>query len=806
MNRVLRVCSGLIILVAFAIVILALPNLRSWSRAHSASSQDQFQETLRRQQQRASGMTRSRTAASRFDRLATRVVERGVVPVIVTLRVAYEASAEVKGALESRAQGYEIGRVRENLVDNIYGYDPSSIKRYDRLPLMAIEVNASGLESLRQSNDVLDIQEDKVNRKSLAESVPFIGATAAWASGYTGAGQTVAILDTGVDKSHPMILGKVIAESCYSTNSSTASAVSLCPGRATSSTANDSALPCPTGCEHGTHVAGIVAGNSVTYSGQTFSGVAKDARIIAIQVFTEVNSEDECGDEGTPCYVAFDSDIISGLQRVLELRSTYSIASANMSLGGGRYFANCDDSDAATKQVVDLLRAANIATIVASGNDGFKDSMSSPGCISTAISVGATRDTSNRVSNFSNSTSFLSLLAPGAGITSAVPGGSYERWSGTSMATPHVSAAWAIVRQKSPTASVTTVLNALATSGVAVADTNAITKPRIQVDAALRLVSSPPPVTRPILTATAISSTEINLSWTFPAGNVTEYRIYRRTGTATTPTLIATIGKGVISYLDTRLMAGTVYGYSVAAYDATGQVTQSVDASATTLLIKVVPPSTLAATAVSTTQINLSWIDTNINETGHRLMRRVGLATNWTILAALGPNVTSYQDSGLDSGLAYTYAIAAYDAVGEALNPVSATVTLPSMPFTSLTNGQSLRSTVTRLQNRYYKIYIPVKTSTLTVQTTGTGDIDLYLQSGKQPSMKVNSCKSDGEDTTEKCVISNPASGDWYVLVYGYANSSNFTLTATYQSGSAAAAVASNSVVVPVADSARRKR
>lgn len=789
-----------------AIISINRPGLDWLERAFANSTQDQFQAAVRLQQEQARTLTRSRTASSRFERLSTRVVEKGVVPVIVTLRVAYAAGREVKGTLEARAQRFEIGRVRERLIDVLNGYDPASVKRYERLPLMAIKVNASGLESLRQSDDVLDIQEDKVNRKSLAESVPFIGAPAAWASGYSGAGQTVAILDTGVDKSHPMIRGKVIAESCYSTNSSASSAVSLCPGRATSSTVTDSALPCPSGCEHGTHVAGIVAGNSVTYGGQTFSGVAKDARIIAIQVFTEVNSEDECGEEDTPCYLAFDSDIISGLQRVLELRTTYTISSANMSLGGGRYFSNCDDSDGAMKQAIDLLRAANIATIVASGNDGFKDSMSSPGCISTAISVGATRDTSNRVSNFSNSASFLSLLAPGAGITSAVPGGSYERWSGTSMATPHVSAAWAIVRQKSPAASVTTVLNALATSGVAIADTNGISKPRIQVDEALKLVSSPPPVTTPTLTATAVSSTQINLTWTFPSGNIAGYRVYRRSGTGTTATLIATLGSNIAGYLDAGLTAGTEYTYSIAAYDASGQVTQSVDAVVKTTSITVIPPSTLAATAASTTQVNLSWIDTNTKETGHRLMRRVGLATTWSVLAALGANVTSYQDTGLESGVGYTYAISAYDAFGEALNPVSVSVTLPSMPFTSLTNGQSIRNTVTKSQNRYYKIYLPVKTSTLTVQTTGSGDIDLYLQSGRQPSIKVNSCSSDGEDTNEKCVISNPASGDWYILVNGYATSSNFTLTASYQSGSAAADVASNSVIVPVVRLVSRKR
>ena len=347
-------------------------------------------------------MRRSATAATRFDRLSGRVAERGVVPVIVTLRVAFSAQSEVREGLESRAQRARIASVREDLIDNLYGYDPNSVKRYDRLPVLAVSVNASGLEALRQSEEVLDIQEDKLNRPSLAESVPLTGAPAAWARGYNGSGQLVAVLDTGVDKMHPSISGRVVAEACYSTNSPGSFATSLCPGRTPASTEVNSALPCPSGCEHGTHVAGIIAGNPVSYGGQTFSGVAKDVRLIAIQVFSEVNSVEECGEEESPCYLSFDSDILKGLQRVLELRATYPISAANMSLGGGRYFASCDESDAAMKQMIDLLRAANIATIITSGNDGDNDSMSSPACISTAVRVGATRDTANRTASFSN--------------------------------------------------------------------------------------------------------------------------------------------------------------------------------------------------------------------------------------------------------------------------------------------------------------------------------------------------------------------------------------------------------------------
>ncbi|MFN6201088.1 MAG: S8 family serine peptidase [Acidobacteriota bacterium] len=796
MKKITPFCSIALLLTAIVLAGMSLGRGGQWSLIRTVSAQSQYEEVLRRQQAAARQLRRRATAATRFDRLSTRVVERGVVPVIVTLRVAFSAQSEIREGLESRVQRARIASVREELVDNLYGYDPDSIKRYDRLPVLAVRVNASGLEALRQSDDVIDIQEDKLNRPSLAESVPFIGAPAAWASGYSGSGQLVAVLDTGVVKVPPMLRGRVGAVACYSTNSSGSSSTSLCPGRSPSSTAVNSALPCPSGCEHGTHVAGIVAGNSVSYGGQSFSGVARDARLIAIQVFSEVNSVDECGEEESPCYLSFDSDILKGLQHVLELRATYPIAAANMSLGGGRYFANCDESDAAMKQMIDLLRAANIATIVASGNDGYKDSMSSPACISTAISVGATRDTANRTASFSNSASFLNLLAPGAGITSAVPGGGYDRWSGTSMATPHVSAAWAILRQKAPTASVPSILNALVTSGVGVADTNGITKPRIQVDAALTQLQTLPPVIIPSLTLTPVSATQIDLSWAFPAGNHIGYRLYRQVGTATTATLVTTLGAHLVSYQDKGLLMGTNYRYRIAAYDAGGRETAAVEATAQTSRLGVNPPASFTATAQTNTQINLSWIDNNSSETGYRLLRRVGAETTWKTLTTLGPNVTSYEDTSLDAGQVYGYSIAAVDGGGEALSPTILTVNLPSMPFSSLTSGQPASIRVGKAQNRYYKIYVPVKTSTLTIQTVGSGDIDLYIQTGRQPSIKVNSCASDGENSTEKCVISNPTSGDWHILVYGYAPTSYVTLTATYLSGSAAAGHLSRAAVI----------
>ena len=294
-------------------------------------------------------------------------------------------------------------------------------------------MTVADLEALADNPLVVSAQEDVPDPLLLDGSIPLIGADNAWASGFTGSGQHVAILDTGVDSSHEFLAGKVVAEACFSTTDAGSSSSTLCPGGAESETGVGAAVNCSiaiTGCDHGTHVAGIAAG-----SGVTFSGVAKGADIIAVQVFSRFDDEGTCGVGNSPCVLSWTSDQIAGLDGVYSQSGTHAIASANMSLGGGTYSANCDSD--MRKTYVDQLRSAGIATVISSGNSGYMSAMGAPACISTAISVGSTTS-SDTVSSFSNIASFISLLAPGSSIYSSVPGDAYSSKSGTSMAAPHV--------------------------------------------------------------------------------------------------------------------------------------------------------------------------------------------------------------------------------------------------------------------------------------------------------------------------------------------------------------------------------
>jgi len=288
-----------------------------------------------------------------------------------------------------------------------------------------------------------------------------IGSPLAWAEGYDASAWAVAILDTGVDKTHSWFGNggsKIVSEACYGTVE-TGVAESFCPTGVGTSTKPGSGKNCDlaiNGCDHGTHVAGIAAGNDVVGPG---FGVAHGADVVAMQVFSKFLTEADCGTGRAPCILSSTSDQIAALERVLELSAGMDIAAVNMSLGGGRFFnqASCDSSEAASKAIIDNLRSAGIATVIASGNDAWADSINAPACVSSAISVSAGSN-DDLVASFSNIYPDIHLLAPGVNIESSVPGETLGIMSGTSMAAPHVTGAWAIMQQRSAGSSVDEIL------------------------------------------------------------------------------------------------------------------------------------------------------------------------------------------------------------------------------------------------------------------------------------------------------------------------------------------------------------
>ncbi|MDH3644518.1 MAG: PQQ-dependent sugar dehydrogenase, partial [Gammaproteobacteria bacterium] len=281
-------------------------------------------------------------------------------------------------------------------------------------------------------------------------------------------------------------------EACYSTTSFIQGTTTLCPNGNNpngqdSQVGPGAAIPCEgmLGCDHGTHVTGIAAGDDATYR-----GIAPEAGILPIQVFSQLNNFFTCG-FAPPCLSALTSDVVRGLERVYELRDTYPIAVVNMSLGGEAYAtaAECDAAYPSVKAAVDNLRSAGITTIVASGNEGQTAAIATPACVSSAVSVGAV-DVIDTVAWFSNSATYLDTLSGGVGIVSTVPGGGFAAKDGTSMAAPSVSGAVALLRSADPDATPDEIVNSIKTTGLSVTDwRNGLVVPRVQVDAAADLLT-----------------------------------------------------------------------------------------------------------------------------------------------------------------------------------------------------------------------------------------------------------------------------------------------------------------------------
>jgi titin len=190
----------------------------------------------------------------------------------------------------------------------------------------------------------------------------------------------------------------------------------------------------------------------------------------------------------------------------------------------------------------------------------------------------------------------------------------------------------------------------------------------------------PNPITAPDnLTATVISQTKINLAWADNSTNETGFKIERRPSTATTYTVIATVGANVTSRADSGLAANTKYFYRLRAFNASGNSAYATAVSATTLPFPPAAPGNLTATVISNKQIDLAWADNSGNETGFKIERKTGNAGAYAQIATVGANVTSFSSAGLKANTKYYYRVRANNAGGNS-------------PYSNAVNAITLRN------------------------------------------------------------------------------------------------------------------
>ena len=371
-------------------------------------------------------------------------------------------------ARDAKAQAVDMAKVQGAVLQRVF--EPAKKKgllwQFRDIPFMTLEVNREQLRKVLVDPAVVSVQEDAVAQPMLNDSTDVIRADQLWSMSpqLRGKGQAIAILDTG--SSHAtMLKDQVVAGGCFSSSYSYYPSYSLCAGGASSRTGLSAGSNCPTtvgGCDHGTHVATIAAGDD-----GSLRGVAREAGVIRVQVFSKFTSSYWCGGYA-PCVMSYGSDQVRGLEYVYSLRNTFDIAAVNMSLGGGYYSSSCDSRAPAIASIINRLTSAGIAVVIAAGNSGMNGYISYPACISNAVAVGSSTKTDG-LSSFSNHSPLIDLLAPGHSIMAGVPSRSYRRMSGTSMAAPHVAGAFALLKSYDPNASVSELQTALACTGEPIA-------------------------------------------------------------------------------------------------------------------------------------------------------------------------------------------------------------------------------------------------------------------------------------------------------------------------------------------------
>jgi len=361
----------------------------------------------------------------------------------------------------------------------------------ETVPVITITVGARALDALSSSSLVASVESDSVLQPTSLNSSTVLGVQRAVAHGWSGAGQTIAVVDTGVESSHSLLMDgstpKTIAEACFSSNSTTLS--SSCawgtPMSANSAPVHGSGQPCDlalsNSCGHGTAVAGVALGGVGT---GTLTGVAPGASLISVKVFGTYRTN--------PSIIgATLADVNTSLQWLYNRRADFpGLVAVNLSLGGGKMTTNC--ATGSTQAYIHQLLIVGIATIVAAGNDSFDDAVSVPACAPDAVAVASLDDTTAARSPWSNLSTKVALFAPGTSIPSAnATTGGLSMFSGTSFAAPTVAGAWAVVHQRFPDMTAADILDQLRTRGTLVTtDTSTPVAryqiPLVRIDLAMR--------------------------------------------------------------------------------------------------------------------------------------------------------------------------------------------------------------------------------------------------------------------------------------------------------------------------------
>jgi subtilisin family serine protease len=362
--------------------------------------------------------------------------------VIVSLR----QQPAVSRVADVAAAKLSVAAAQERVLGPLDGF--ITTRRYEVVPAFSGVATSEDIKQLARHPDVAAITLDAVGTIATGTSGPLVHAPEVHSTGFTGDGQTVAVLDTGIDTDHPDLADDIAYEVCFLMNDP----------------CGPPAHPAEDDHSHGTNVSGIITSNGTIAP----PGIAPDAKIAAYKVLGS-------GGNGTFAdWTAALDDIIANHPEV---------DAVNMSLQSS--FA-CPAG--AMETAVNMLRQQGVPVFIATGNFGAKSTFMIPACIESSVAVGAAYDANlgsfswsgvctdattaaDKVTCWSNSSDAIDLIAPGARVTSTGLGNGVVTYQGTSQASPHAAAIATMLLEAFPGLSVDEIETRMEASGTLVTDT-----------------------------------------------------------------------------------------------------------------------------------------------------------------------------------------------------------------------------------------------------------------------------------------------------------------------------------------------
>ena len=355
------------------------------------------------------------------------------VLIISILLILYAQGSEVSKTnkqiysdLKNKSYVSVIIKTKENLsLSKIKDFqlDNRPVRKYKNL--ISMQVSKKELEDLEKNSLIEKIEPSPKIKAFLQDSAKVVNATNTWqlkvnGINITGIDKSVCVIDTGINFTHPDLAGKnkTCVIDCFN---------------------KDCTENCSIGDDngHGTHVAGIIAASP------GITGIAPGSKLIGLKVLDENGNSDA---------VSGVLDLTYAIDWCVTNKAKYNISVISMSLGTISLYSDYCDSSFSSNLAPSINSAilSNISVIAATGNQGpgvprNTTHIAAPACIKNVTAVSAT-DKDDSISSYGHYNSLVELVAPGTNINSTYNTG-YAAESGTSMSTPHVAAAFALISQ-----------------------------------------------------------------------------------------------------------------------------------------------------------------------------------------------------------------------------------------------------------------------------------------------------------------------------------------------------------------------